>query len=70
MDNLDHSGFAFDTIPMPMEFETLDSKTVTRIAKIIPHEIRRKFVLLDEEYKEKRTVLTGRQMTHQIFSST
>ena len=41
MDDLAHSGLAFDT--NPIEFETLDSNIAKGIVKITPGELRRKF---------------------------
>ena len=61
MEDLDHSGFAFDT--NPMEFEALDSKMVKDVVKTILHNLKRKIKLLDERlYREKRTTFTGRQL--------
>ena len=65
---MEHSGFAFDS--NQMEFEILLSKIVKRtVLENIPREFKRKIDLLDErQYKEKRTMLTGRQIRCQIFS--
>ena len=67
LDDLEPSGFASDD--NQRECETLVSKIVKGIAKIIPKELGRKIDLLVEKYyTEKRTVLTGRQIMYQIFS--
>ena len=47
MDDLDHSGFAFDD--SHMGFETIASLIVKGIARILPQEFRRKIDLLDEK---------------------
>ena len=45
VDELDHPGFAFGT--NQVEFDTLNSKILKGIVKMIPHEFRRKVDLLD-----------------------
>ena len=60
------SGFAFHS--NQTELETLESKRVMGIVTFFPLEFRRKVDLLDEkQYREKRTMLTGRQIMFQIF---
>ena len=68
VDDLDRSGFAFDTDRM--EFKPLDSKIVKRMVKpFLANSLRRKIDLFDErQYDEKRKVLTGRQIMYQVFS--
>ena len=65
MEELDHSGFLFDH---QMELETRDSKIATGIMKIIHADFKRKINFLEEtQCKDKRAMLTGRQITFQVF---
>ena len=59
MDDLDHSGFAFDG--SHMEFQIVGSKIAKGIAKIIPQELRRKIDLLDENTVRRKTHSAYRQ---------
>ena len=52
-----------------IELGALDSKLVKRLAKVIPHDLRREIDKLEEkQYKEQHVMLTGRQITLRIFS--
>ena len=62
IEDKDHSGFIFDK--HQIECETLDSKTTKGIMKTFPAEFKRKINFLEEtQYKNRRSVLTGRQIT-------
>ena len=54
MDDLDHTGFSVGT--SIMEFQTLDSKNVQGILKIIPREFRRKLDVPDENSMDEEVL--------------
>ena len=54
MDDLDHTGFSLGT--SRIEFQTLDSKNVQGILKIIPREFRRKLDVPDENSMDEEVL--------------
>ena len=64
---LDHLGFIFDK--HQIEFETLDSQIARGIMKTLPAKFWRKINFSEEtQFKNGRSMLTGRQIMFQIFS--
>ena len=66
-EELTYAGFIFDK--HQLEFEALDSKIVKRITMMIPADFKRETNFLEEaQYKNKRPMLTGGQITFSSIS--